>query len=121
MKLAKDLDDGTVMQPSEKAFPSFEGDHTVSFNHLTNLRGLIPGTATALLALADLTDLFMSDQLLLVTFGRLSYTMLTSIVMLPLVHQGVTVLSAEKKRVWTARDVKRVRLQAVLIATMTKI
>lgn len=75
MKNARDLDDGTVIEASKNAFSSLEGDHTIPFNHLTNLRGCGPGTASALLAIADSAYPFMSDELLLVTVGRLSYTM----------------------------------------------
>lgn len=73
LNFAKALDNDSVIMASKNAFSNLNGNHTVPMNHLTVLKGCGPATASALLAVVDSSYPFMSDELLSLTLGHVTY------------------------------------------------
>lgn len=116
LDFAKNADEQQVIDASSRAFTTLRNSVDIieenqlkeALNHLIELKGVGPATATAILSAKNSSIPFMSDEALLAVFSKKEYTLNYAIKLTAALQKKAKELNdSDTTRQWNARMVER--------------
>eukprot|EP00884_Botryococcus_braunii_P019398 jgi/Botrbrau1/6141/Bobra.331_2s0034.1 len=124
LDFAKKLDEAEVQLATSRAFTLVPPDPQVipapanvkeAIDTLSELKGIGPATATAILTAANPSVPFLSDEAMAAAVGgKKEYTVKSCIAVLGLLRDKAKLLSQTSEEAWTAKDVERAIYSAAI-------